>query len=75
MNGVVFYRGERYWISDLDVAVLKDVSFTVLDLPVKGDLNGDGGVDQNDLNFALAGLGGCVDAPMLQYIVHCIETE
>lgn len=29
MNGVVFYRGTRYDISALDVAVLEDVGFTV----------------------------------------------
>jgi hypothetical protein len=33
MNGVVFYRGTRYNISDLDVAVLKDVGVPLAPVP------------------------------------------
>lgn len=47
MNGVVFYRGTRYDISPLDLAIMKDVGLPV-QLP--GDVNSDGIVNGLDIN-------------------------
>ncbi|MBD2494355.1 Calx-beta domain-containing protein [Nostoc sp. FACHB-280] len=34
MNGVIFYRGVRYNISPLDVAILKDAGVPIVDVPI-----------------------------------------
>ncbi|ALF53715.1 hypothetical protein ACX27_14085 [Nostoc piscinale CENA21] len=36
MNGVKFYRGFRYNISSLNVAILKDVGVPIIDVPIVG---------------------------------------
>ncbi len=61
MNGVVFYRGSRYFISDLDLAVLADSG-----LPIRpvcdADLNNDGTVGSQDFfQFLTAFFSGDAD--------------
>jgi hypothetical protein len=46
MNGLVFYRGYRYEISSVDLAMLKDMGVPINDLP--GDFDLDGDVDGRD---------------------------
>jgi hypothetical protein len=48
MNGVVFYRGHRYAISELDWGVLTDAGLPVLGPPCRPDVNGDGRVNVAD---------------------------
>lgn len=55
MNGLFFYRGSRYDISPVDIAILRDVG-----LPVKtatGDFNQDGVIDAADYVVWRKGLG------------------
>ncbi len=54
MNGLVFYRGYRYDISALDLAMLGDAGVPLIDLP--GDFNFDDDVDGRD--FLLWQRGG-----------------
>jgi hypothetical protein len=55
MNGVVFEWGRRYWISELDWAILADAGIAVLPPPCAADFNGDGFVDFFDFDdFVLA---------------------
>lgn len=51
MNGVVFRRGQRYDISELDLAILADTGLPITGFSLLGDLNGDGGIDGADLGL------------------------
>jgi len=60
MNGVVFFSGTRYFVSELDLAILTDVGLPVLPPLPDADINGDGAVDGADLGgvFSVWGSGG-----------------
>ena len=60
MNGVVFYYGQRYYISPLDLAVLEDVGVPVNTLLLLGDTNDDGKIDGADLAALNANMGQSV---------------
>jgi hypothetical protein len=47
MNGLVFYRGTRYYVSTLDLAMLQDMGVPLADRG--GDFDFDGDVDGRDL--------------------------
>ncbi|MGL4515048.1 MAG: hypothetical protein ACRCT8_18335 [Lacipirellulaceae bacterium] len=47
MNGVVFYRGSRYDVSELDLALLSDTRVSVVDR-TSADYNADGAVTAGD---------------------------
>jgi hypothetical protein len=47
MNGLVFYRGTRYYVSTLDLAMLQDMGVPLVDRG--GDFDLDGDVDGRDL--------------------------
>ena len=49
MNGLVFYRGSRYDISPLNIAMLRDTGVPLVYLA--GDYNGDGSVNSSDYNI------------------------
>jgi hypothetical protein len=57
MNGVVFFFGQRYYISPLDLAVLEDVGVPVNTLLLLGDTNDDGKIDGADLAVLNADMG------------------
>ena len=57
MNGVVFYFGQRYFISPLDLVVFQDVGVPVNTLLLLGDTNDDGKVDASDLSILNANVG------------------
>jgi hypothetical protein len=60
MNGVVFYNGQRYSISELDWAVLKDAGIAIVDPVCPADFNGDTSIDFFDyLDFVAAFSTGC----------------
>jgi hypothetical protein len=46
MNGLVFYRGTRYYVSTLDLAMLQDIGVPLVDRG--GDFDFDGDVDGRD---------------------------
>jgi hypothetical protein len=60
MNGVVYYRGTRYYISPLDLAMLSDAGVVVL-TPLPGDYNGDGVVNAADYTVWRDTLGSTTD--------------
>jgi hypothetical protein len=55
MNGVFYYRGSRYTISQLDVAILADAGVPVAP-PNMGDSDCDGDVDFDDIDDFVLGL-------------------
>lgn len=57
MNGVVFYDGQRYYISPLDLAVFQDVGVPVNTQLLLGDTNDDGIVNESDLVVLSANMG------------------
>ena len=57
MNGLVFYRGYRYDISAVDLAMLADMGVPINDLP--GDFDLDNDVDGRDL--LVWQRGGCAN--------------
>lgn len=59
MNGVVFYYQQRYYISPLDIAALRDCGLTPLPPACPGDINLDGEVNTLDLATVLGAFGTC----------------
>jgi hypothetical protein len=59
MNGLVFYRGTRYYVSTLDLAMLQDMGVPLADRG--GDFNFDGDVDGQD--FLVWQRGGSPSGP------------
>jgi hypothetical protein len=56
MNGVVFFRGTRYDISPLDLAILSDAGVATSPGFIRGDFNNDGHVTAADISTMLAAL-------------------
>ncbi len=56
MNGVVFFRGTRYDISPLDLAILSDAGVATAPAFIRGDFNHDGHVTAADISTMLAAL-------------------
>lgn len=61
MNGVVFFRGERYFLSALDRAVLADVGIPLRDL-CPADVNGDGSLTFADVTAFIQAFNSGGDA-------------
>jgi hypothetical protein len=62
MNGLFFNLGQRYSVSPLDLAILSDTGFQLLDLAgLPGDANLDGQVDIVDFNTLKSHFGGAGD--------------
>lgn len=59
MNGLVFYRGSRYYVSTLDLAMLQDMGVPLADRG--GDFDFDGNVDGRD--FLMWQRGGSPSGP------------
>lgn len=56
MNGIVFFHGQRYFISNLDLAIAADVGLRTRPL-CPGDADLSGGVNFTDLNIVLSNFG------------------
>ena len=56
MNGVVYFRGMRYDISPLDLAILSDAGVATSTALIRGDFNNDGHVTAADISTMLKAL-------------------
>jgi hypothetical protein len=56
MNGVVFFRGARYDISPLDLAIIADAGLATMPPALAGDINRDGHISIADVSSLLTAL-------------------